>query len=76
MRVVLKTNNPVQLNFAEVLLSDAGIHAIVFDAEMSVMDGNLGILPRRLMVAEDDFAQAVRVLGEGLEKYQPPDTLR
>ena len=57
MRVVLKTNNPVQLNFAEVLLSDAGIHAIVFDAEMSVMDGNLGILPRRLMVAEEDFAQ-------------------
>jgi hypothetical protein len=74
MRVVLKTNNAVQLNFAEVLLSDAGIHTVVFDAEMSIMDGNLGILPRRLMVAQEDFVQAVMVLSDGLEKYQPPDT--
>jgi hypothetical protein len=66
MRAVLKTNNPVLLNFAEVLLRDAGIAAVVFDAEMSNMDGNLGILPRRLMVDEADYAPACDVLRAGL----------
>ncbi|MGB8366445.1 MAG: DUF2007 domain-containing protein [Rhizomicrobium sp.] len=66
MRDVLKTNDPVQLDFACVLLADAGIEAVVFDNHMSVMDGSLGILPRRLMVADADFAQAERILKDGL----------
>ena len=73
MKAVLKTNDPVQLSFAEALLKDAGLHAVVFDTDMSVMDGSLGILPRRLMVADDEFDRAVTVLSAGLEKYQPPD---
>src|SRR5438105_15795371 len=43
MRDVLKTNNPVLLNFAEALLADAGIQAVVFDTHMSIMDGSLGV---------------------------------
>jgi len=66
MRAVLKTNDPVRLNFAEVLLADAGIKAVVFDAEMSIMDGNLGILPRRLMVSDEDSDRAVTLLRDGL----------
>jgi hypothetical protein len=66
MREVLKTNNAVLLNFAEVLLKDARIEAVVFDGHMSVMDGSLGILPRRLMVADEDFARAERLLEDGL----------
>ena len=66
MRAVLKTNNPVQLNFAEVLLADAGLQYVVFDSEMSVMDGSLGILPRRLMVADEDFARAQAILRNGI----------
>lgn len=66
MRDVLKTNNAVLLDFAQVLLADAGIEAVVFDDHMSVMDGSLGILPRRLMVADDDVAQAERILKDGL----------
>ena len=71
MRAVLKTNDPVLLNFAEVLLSDAGITAVVFDTDMSVMDGSIGILPRRLMVPEEDYAKAVEVLKTGLDDGQP-----
>jgi hypothetical protein len=67
MRAVLKTNNPVLLNFAEVLLKDAGLHSLVFDADMSVMDGSLGILPRRLMVADEDFARAQSILRDGIK---------
>ena len=66
MRDVLKTNDPVLLDFAQVVLSNAGIPAVVFDAHMSVMDGSLGILPRRLMVADEDFEQARRVLREAV----------
>ncbi len=66
MRDVLKTNDPVRLDFAQLLLADAGIGAVVFDDHMSVTDGSLGILPRRLMVADADFAQAERILKDGL----------
>ena len=62
MRDVLKTNDLVLLNYAEALLSDSGIDAMVFDGHMSVMDGSLGILPRRLMVADEDFEKAKALL--------------
>ena len=70
MFAILKTNDPVILNFAEVLLRDAGIDAVVFDREMSNMDGNLGILPRRLMVADEDVDRARTVLGAGMGDAQ------
>ncbi len=73
MRAVLKTNDPVRLSFAQVLLVDAGIRAVVFDGEMSVMDGSVGILPRRLMVSDDDFGRAMAVLREGLQEDIPKD---
>ena len=68
MREVLKTNNPVELNFAEVVLKDAGIESVVFDAHMSVLDGSMVILPRRLMVADDEVDRAVTLLREALGK--------
>lgn len=66
MRDVLKTNDPVLLNFAEALLADAGIQAVVFDTHMSIMDGSLGVLPRRLMVSEEDYVRAKEVLADAL----------
>jgi hypothetical protein len=72
MRPVLKTNDPVQISFAEALLADAGIGHVLFDGEASVMDGSMGMLPRRLMVADEDFDHAVKILGGGLEGYAPP----
>lgn len=66
MRAILKTNDPVLLNYAQALLKDAGIDAVVFDDSMSIMDGSLGILPRRLMVLEEDEAKARVLLDGGL----------
>lgn len=71
MRDVLRTNDPVLLNFAEALLADAGIRAVVFDTHMSIMDGSLGVLPRRLMVSEEDFARARNVLAGALPGVVP-----
>jgi hypothetical protein len=68
MRAILKTVDPVMLDYAQALLRDAGIHFVVFDAEMSNMDGNLGILPRRLMVEDGNEMRARAVLSEGLGK--------
>lgn len=72
MREVLKTNDPILLNFAQALLSDAGIEAVVFDSHMSIMDGSMGFMPRRLMVSNDDLAQAQRVLKEAFPEQPPP----
>jgi tRNA1(Val) A37 N6-methylase TrmN6 len=66
MRPVLKTNDQVLLSFARSLLSDADIEAAVFDENASVMDGSLGILPRRLMVADDEFERAKAILADGM----------
>jgi tRNA1(Val) A37 N6-methylase TrmN6 len=72
MRPVLKTNNPVLLSFAQSVLADAHIDSVVFDENASVMDGSLGILPRRLMVADDDFERGKAVLNEGLARAAKP----
>jgi hypothetical protein len=66
MRDVLKTNDAVLLSFAEAVLRDAGVESVVFDSHMSIMDGSLGILPRRLMVLDEDYARARAVLSAAL----------
>ena len=71
MRDVLKTNDPVLLSFAEALLADAGIRAVVFDTHMSIMDGSLGVLPRRLMVPDEDYDRAKTVLTGALPGVVP-----
>lgn len=64
MREILRTNNPVLLSFVEVLLRDAGVQPLIADGNMSVMEGSIGALPRRIMVHPDDMTRARRVLEE------------
>jgi hypothetical protein len=59
---LLRTNDPVLLSFVESLMRDAGIHFFVADQNMSIVEGSLGILPRRVMVEKDREAQARRIL--------------
>jgi len=66
MREILKSNNAVELTFAEAVLKDAGIRCEVFDSHMSIMDGSMVILPRRLMVADRDEARARAILDDAL----------
>ena len=70
MEEVLRTNDPALLSFATALLSGEDIEAAVFDVHMSIMEGSIGILPRRLMVADEDAAKARRILKDnGLETF-------
>jgi hypothetical protein len=68
MREVLRSNDPVRLSWLVALLSDAGITAVLFDAHMSIVEGSIGALPRRLMVEDDDHARALRVLRDAGEE--------
>ena len=59
---LLRTNDAVVISFVEALMRDAGIEILVADRNMSVLDGSIGILPRRILVGEDDIEQARRIL--------------
>jgi Putative prokaryotic signal transducing protein len=62
MRELLRTNDPTVVAFASALLRGEGIDCFVLDVHMSVLDGSIGILPRRLMVADRDLFQARAIL--------------
>ena len=68
MKELLRTNDLVKLSWLSALLKDAGIESIVLDANMSVMEGSVGILQRRLMVVDDQLAEACAVLVESGEE--------
>lgn len=67
MRVLLATSDPVRLSFLLALLRDAGLEPVVLDTEMHAISGGLSIFPRRLAVAEEEAAQALRLLREAGE---------
>ncbi|MDP2620351.1 MAG: DUF2007 domain-containing protein [Hyphomicrobiales bacterium] len=62
MRELIRTNDPVLLSFVEDLLREAGIEPMVLDRNMSVMEGSIGILPRRVLVADEAWSRARRLL--------------
>lgn len=64
MRDLVTTNDPVLLNYVQVLLEDAGIGVAVFDGNMSAVQGTLGAVQMRLAVPEDRWGQARRLLDE------------
>jgi hypothetical protein len=64
MKELIRTNDAVLISFVESLLKDAGIGSMVADQNMSVLDGSIGILPRRVMVLEEDMDAARRILAD------------
>jgi hypothetical protein len=62
LRELVRTNDPVLISFLQALLKSEGIGHIVLDENMSILDGSLGILPRRLMVENASHAKAVALL--------------
>jgi len=74
MEELLRTNDLVLISFVESLLREAGIDLWVADQNMSIIEGSLGVLPRRIMVPGDSLAQARRLLvdaGVGNELEKP-----
>ncbi|WP_374372356.1 DUF2007 domain-containing protein [Dongia sp.] len=67
MKELIRSNDPVRLSFLTALLADAGIGALLLDTHSSIMQGSIGILEQRLMVADDDLEPARRLLIEAAQ---------
>ena len=62
MKELLRSTDPTVLAFAAALLEGEDIDCFQIDVNMSVLEGSLGILPRRLMVRDEDYARAARAM--------------
>ena len=62
MKELLRTTDPTIMAFASALLRGEDIDCFEIDVNMSVLEGGIGIFPRRLMVRVDDFDRAVRAM--------------
>jgi hypothetical protein len=58
MQELLRTNDPVRLSWAQAILAEAGIQSLVLDQYTSLVEGSIGAIPRRLMVAQRDYRRA------------------
>jgi hypothetical protein len=74
LREIVRTNDPVLISAIEALFTGARIPYLVLDQNMSVLEGSIGMLPRRILV-NDDFERDARGLltDAGLGKeLRPP----
>jgi hypothetical protein len=64
LRELVRTNDIVLVSAVGALLDGANIHHLVLDQNMSIIEGSLGVLPRRILVHEDDNRQARQILSD------------
>jgi len=75
MEELIRTNDLVLISFVEALLKDAGIESWVADQNMSIIEGSLGVLQRRVMVPADRLDRARRLLTDAgvAAELRPPE---
>jgi hypothetical protein len=64
MQELLRSNDAVLISYVCALLEAEGIGFMVADTNMSVLEGSIGALPRRVLVESDKEGRARRVLTE------------
>jgi hypothetical protein len=64
LRELVRTNDIVLVSAVGALLDGANIHHLVLDQNMSVLEGSLGMLPRRILVHEEDHREARQILSD------------
>ena len=62
MKELLRSTDPTIIAFASALLQGEDIDCFQMDVNMSILEGGIGIFPRRLMVRSDDHDEALRVM--------------
>jgi Putative prokaryotic signal transducing protein len=74
LQELVRTNDIVLVSAIGALLDGANIHHLVLDQNMSVIEGSLGVLPRRILVHAEDAREARQVLTDaGLAHELRPD---
>ncbi len=64
MRELVRTNDIVLVSAIGALLDGANIHHLVLDQNMSILEGSAGVLPRRIVVHEEDNREARQLLAD------------
>ena len=64
MKELLRSTDMTVIAFATALLRGEDIDCFEMDVNMSVLEGGIGIFPRRVMVRPDDYDRAARVLAD------------
>ena len=64
MKELLRSTDPTIIAFATALLQGEDIDCFEVDVNMSVLEGGIGIFPRRLMVRSEDHEVAARVMAD------------
>ena len=64
MKEILRTTDPTLIAFSSALLEGEDIQPFVMDVHMSVMEGSIGIFPRRMMVVDEDYSDACKILAD------------
>ena len=62
MKELLRSNDAVLISYVSALLEEEGIDFMVADTNMSVLEGSIGALPRRVLVASDKLERARALL--------------
>jgi hypothetical protein len=69
MKELLRTNNQVLISWLRALLAENGIEIFVLDTHTSVLEGSSFAIPRRIMVADEDYERARRLHEESDEHF-------
>ena len=64
MKELLRSNDPVLLSYVSALMDEADIGFVVADTNMSVLEGSIGALPRRVLVEAAKISRARGILTE------------
>lgn len=62
VRELLRTNDPVEISWLLAVLKAAGVEAVVLDGHMSIAEGSISAIPRRIVVDDRDYFRAVRAV--------------
>lgn len=72
MREILRSTDPTVIAFAEALLRGEDIDCFILDVHMSVMEGSIGLFPRRMVVDAADAFRARAILRDNdIEVTEP-----
>jgi hypothetical protein len=63
MRELLRTNDLVLISYVSHLLQEGGVDFLVLDTHTSSIEGSIGAIPRRIVVEDNNYMLATKLLG-------------
>ena len=67
MKELIRANDPVLLSWVIATLSGQNIEAVILDTHTSVLEGSVTAIERRVMVIDEDYVRAKRILDDARE---------